>query len=155
MGSPLGSRLVVRLGIRGQLLVGLTLAAAGMLWLSLLSAGDGYLAHVFGPLTLAGLGIGLLFVPMTMAATSDVPLHQAGLASGLINTTRQVGGAVGLAVLATVAGGASSPTAGYDRAFTISAVAMLMGAALALMLPKGPRPQSQSPAAEELSSGTK
>ena len=52
---------------------------------------------------LIGLGIGLSFVPMTLSATAGVPVHEAGLASGLINTTRQVGGALGLAIMATVA----------------------------------------------------
>ena len=88
---------------------------------------------------LAGIGLGLSFVPMTIAATTDVPSQQAGLASGLINTSRQVGGAVGLAVMATVAAGASSPTAGYDRAFWITAAALVVGAALALALPRQTR----------------
>ena len=85
------------------------------MWLTQLSAGDGYLAHVFGPLVLAGIGIGLSFVPMTLAATAGVPTHQAGLASGLINTTRQIGGAVGLAVMATIAAGTSTPTGSTAR----------------------------------------
>jgi sugar phosphate permease len=90
---------------------------------------------VFGPLVVAGIGFGLSFVPMTIAATADVPVHQAGLASGLINTARQIGGAVGLAAMATVAAGASSPTVGYDRAFAVSAAVMVLGATLALALP--------------------
>ena len=93
---------------------------------------------------LAGIGLGMSFVPMTIAATGDVPIHQAGLASGLINTARQVGGAVGLAVMATVAAGASSPTAGYNRAFWICAAAMVTGAALALALPGKPKPEGHA-----------
>jgi predicted MFS family arabinose efflux permease len=151
MGAALvGTRIVTRLGARRQLVIGPLMAAAGLAWLTQLSAGDGYLAHVFGPLVLAGLGLGLSFVPMTIAATADVPIHQAGLASGLINTTRQIGGAVGLAVMATIAAGASSPTAGYDRAFWISAAAMVIGATLALALPGKPKPQRQATSHTEI-----
>jgi sugar phosphate permease len=105
---------------------------------------------VFGALVLAGLGVGLSFVPMTIAATADVPVHQAGLASGLINTTRQLGGAVGLAAMATVAAGASSPTAGYDRAFWISAGAMVIVAVLARALPGRPKPERHVANGEEI-----
>ncbi len=84
------------------------------------------------------------FVPMTIAATADVPPSQAGLASGLINTARQVGGAVGLAVMATVATGASSPTAGYNRAFWMCAAALFIGGALALLLPGRAKPERRA-----------
>jgi EmrB/QacA subfamily drug resistance transporter len=142
-----GTRLVTRIGPRRQLVLGPVLAAGGLVWLTALVPGDGYWAHIFGPLVLAGTGFGLSFVPMTMAATSGVPHTQAGLAAGLINTTRQVGGAVGLAVMATFAGRAATHdlrhgvklaaalTTGYDRAFTIAAGALVVGAVLALALP--------------------
>jgi EmrB/QacA subfamily drug resistance transporter len=143
-GALSAARLVTRLGVRRQLIIGPALAMAGLAWLSQLSAGDGYFAHVFGALVLTGLGMGLSFVPMTIAATADVPIHQAGLASGLINTTRQIGGAVGLAVMATVAAGASSPTAGYDRAFWLTAAVMVVAAALALALPGKAMPERHS-----------
>ena len=139
-GALVGARTVSHLGARGQLVIGALIAAAGLAWLTQLSAGDGYLAHVCGPLILAGLGLGLSFVPMTIAATADLPIHQAGLGSGLINTARQLGGAVGLAVMATIAARAASPVDGYDRAFWISAAAMLIGATLALLLPGQPKP---------------
>jgi EmrB/QacA subfamily drug resistance transporter len=150
-GAIVGTRIVTRLGTRRQLVIGPLLAAAGLAWLSQLSPGDGYFSHVFAPLTLAGIGFGLSFVPMTIAATADVPAHEAGLASGLINTSRQVGGAIGLAVMATVAAGASSPTAGYDRAFSITAVAVAIGAALALLLPGKPAaaPETAAPGESE------
>jgi predicted MFS family arabinose efflux permease len=91
-GSLFGTQLVARIGFRHQLVLGPAVAAAGLLWLGLtLGAGDAYLSHVFGPLILFGIGIGLSFVPMTLAATQGVPPHQAGLASGLINTTRPRG----------------------------------------------------------------
>jgi predicted MFS family arabinose efflux permease len=99
---------------------------------------------------IVGLGMGVSFVPMTIAATADVPRHQAGLASGLINTTRQVGGAVGLAVMAPIAAGASSPTAGYDRAFWTCAAAILIAAVLALALPGQPKPQPRTSSGEQI-----
>ncbi len=153
-GALSAPRLLTRLGVRHQLIIGPVLAAAGLAWLSQLSAGDGYFAHAFGALVLTGVGVGLSFVPMTIAATADVPMHQAGLASGLINTTRQFGGAVGLAVMATIAAGASSPTAGYDRAFWISAAAMVIGATLALALPGKPKRERQIPRGEEIAEPT-
>jgi EmrB/QacA subfamily drug resistance transporter len=148
--SLAGTRLVARIGVRRQLLLGPALAVVGLAWMSQLSAGDGYFAHVFGPLVLTGLGMGLSFVPMTIAATADVPVHQAGLASGLINTTRQMGGAIGLAVMATVAAGASSAAAGYDRAFALSAAAMVVAVALALVLPGKPKPERHITSGEEI-----
>jgi EmrB/QacA subfamily drug resistance transporter len=149
-GALAAPRLVTRVGVRRQLIVGPALAAVGLAWLSQLSAGDGYLAHVFGALLIIGLGVGVSFVPMTIAATADVPMHQAGLASGLINTTRQIGGAVGLAVMATIAAGASSPTAGYDRAFWTCAAAILVAAVLALALPRQPKPRPHATSDEQL-----
>jgi EmrB/QacA subfamily drug resistance transporter len=150
IGALASPRLVPRLGVRRQLIIGPAVAAAGLAWLSQLSAGDNYFAHIFGALVIVGLGIGVSFVPMTIAATADVPIHQAGLASGLINTTRQVGGAVGLAVMATIAAGASSPTAGYDRAFWTCAGAIVMAAVFALALPGRPAPQQHASSGEQL-----
>lgn len=142
-GSLAASRLVARIGARAQLVLGPALSAAGLLWMSFLSFGDGYWAHMFVPLAMFGLGVGTTFVPMTLTATAGVPPAQAGLASGLINTTRQVGGALGLAVLATLAAGvtrgsrsAGHPlpdalTAGYDRAFLVAGLLLIAGAGLA------------------------
>jgi EmrB/QacA subfamily drug resistance transporter len=146
-GALIAARLVARIGARRQLVIGLLLAAAGLAWISSVTAHAGYFAHVFGPVLLVGVGLGLSFVPMTMAATTGVPPQEAGLASGLVNTSRQVGGAVGLAVMATVATGAArghlanasahlvALTNGYDRAFAMAAAALVVGAGLALLLP--------------------
>ena len=101
---------------------------------------------MFLPGLLAGAGFGLSFVPMTIGATAGIPPQQAGLASGLVNTTRQLGGAIGLAVAATVAAAvhaqsaaphavAAALTTGYDRAFAISAAVLAAGALGALLLP--------------------
>jgi EmrB/QacA subfamily drug resistance transporter len=157
VGALIGTRLVARIGARRQLVLGPAIGAAGLFWISRLSVGDSYLPHMFGPLVLVGIGLGLSFVPMTIAATAGVPPHQAGLASALINTTRQMGGAVGLAVMATVAAGAASHhgpgagalatalTHGYDRAFVIAGAALVIGAAAALLLPRS-APESRAAA---------
>jgi EmrB/QacA subfamily drug resistance transporter len=161
VGALVGTRLVATIGPRRQLLIGPLLGAAGLFWLTALTADASYWSHVFGPLVLVGLGLGLSFVPMTIAATSGVPPHQAGLASALINTTRQMGGAVGLAVMATVAASAASHhgssaasvarglTTGYDRAFLIGAIALVIGAGLAQLIPKPAAEAPQLPARSE------
>jgi EmrB/QacA subfamily drug resistance transporter len=144
IGSLNAARLVARIGARRQLVLGPVLSAAGLLWMSSLSFGDGYWGHMFVPLALFGLGIGTTFTPMTLTAVAGVQRAEAGLASGLVNTARQVGGAVGLAVLATLAAGAtrasasrSAPvalTTGYDRAFLVAGLLLLAAAALALLI---------------------
>jgi EmrB/QacA subfamily drug resistance transporter len=143
----LSSRLVARLGVRRQLAIGLVLGAAGLSWMTQLSPGDAYWSSVLLPELLAGTGLGMSFVPMTLAATVGVPPHQAGLASGLLNTTRQVGGAIGLAATAAAASASihahsiaqgdlgAAITTGYDRAFGIGAAVLVVGGLAALMLP--------------------
>lgn len=161
-GALVGTRIVKALGARRQLVLACTMAAVGIFWLLGLHAGDSYFAHLFGPMLLFGFGFGLCFVPMTMAATAGVPMHEAGLASGLINTTRQMGGALGLAVMATAAASATAAhhatgphalgaalTSGYRVAFAIAAGGLVVGALLALLLPKMPAvAPAGAPAAE-------
>ncbi len=157
-GALIGTRLVQVIGAQRQLVLGPGLAAVGLFWLSTLGAGGSYLSHVLGPLVLIGFGLGMSFVPMTLSATAGVPVHEAGLASGLINTTRQVGGALGLAVMATVAtsvatshladhvGMSAALTAGYRSAFLIAGGGLVVGALLALALPKLPAASAAAPA---------
>jgi EmrB/QacA subfamily drug resistance transporter len=161
-GALVGTRIVQVLGPRRQLILGPGLAAAGMLWLTMLKAGDPYLSHVLVPLVLVGIGIGLSFVPMTLAATAGVPVNEAGLASGLINTTRQIGGALGLAIMATAAASATAHlggtahvtgvtlTAGYTRAFAIAGGGLVIGALLALLLPVPQRVPAPVASGEEI-----
>ncbi len=161
-GAVAASRLVARIGARRQLILGPALSAAGLLWMSFLSYGNGYWAHMLAPLAMFGLGIGTTFVPMTLTATAGVPPREAGLAAGLVNTARQVGGAVGLAALATLAASATrnssstvhpvqqALTAGYDRAFLAAGLILLIGAGLALLIPArepAPAPAATSEAA--------
>ena len=100
--SVVASRLVSRIGIRVPLLVGPAAATLALLWMSRLTVSSGY-ADVLGPLLVLGLGMGLTFVPSTLTAVSGVPSGEAGLASALLNTAQQIGGSLGVAVLATVA----------------------------------------------------
>ncbi len=98
------SALTTRVGFKPTLLAGLVLVAAGLLWFSNVRApGGSYLADVLGPSLLAGAGLGLSFVSVTIAAVSGISADESGLASGLINTSQQVGGALGLAILASIA----------------------------------------------------
>lgn len=96
------SRLVGRVGPLPFLLVGPAAIAGGMLWLSQLTVGGGYTAIV-GPMLCVGFGMGTSFVPLTLGAVSGVPSHESGIASALLNTGQQIGGAIGLGLLSTVA----------------------------------------------------
>jgi hypothetical protein len=139
---------VTRLGFKPVLFVGLLFVAGGLLWFSQVPASGGTFAgDVLGPSLLAGIGLGLSFVPVTIAAVTGIRPHEAGLASGLVNTAQQVGGALGLAILATVAnsrtkgilhaGGhdvAFALTKGFERAFLVGTGFAVVGAALTLLL---------------------
>jgi MFS family permease len=127
---------------------GAVAVAGGLLWFSHVPAtGGSFAADVLGPSLLAGVGFGLAFVPVTIAAVTGTKPHEAGLASGLINTTQQIGGALGLAILATVANSrtqslfhagvhssAVALTKGFDRAFLVGAGLAVAGAILAAVL---------------------
>jgi EmrB/QacA subfamily drug resistance transporter len=143
VAAGLTSRYVGRVGIRVPLLVGPLMAAIGMLWISRITVTSTYL-DILGPLVLIALGMGFAFVPLTLTAVSGVKPHEAGLASALLNTMQQVGGALGLAVLATIAIDASNSklkslhstttlandiatTHGYTTAFTVSAGIAFIG----------------------------
>jgi predicted MFS family arabinose efflux permease len=102
-GATVARKLVLRLGVRIVPLIGLTLATAGMIVLTRLPVHGRYAADLLTGLLPLGFGMGLTFVPITLAGTSEVSGEDAGLASGLLNTAQQVGGSIGLAVLATLA----------------------------------------------------
>ncbi|MFK0043951.1 MFS transporter [Streptomyces sp. NPDC090741] len=145
LGSALAPRVSRRFGATATVTAALLTEAAGLLWLSRISADGSYLTDLLGPSVLVGLGLSIAFVQLTALAVDGVPREDAGLAGGLVNTTRQVGGAIGLAALATLAGsvtaGASAGTpplealtAGYRTAFTVSAAVLAATALLALFL---------------------
>ena len=97
------TRLTGRYGAGPVLAAGMALIAVGMLLFARVAPDGGYLSDVLGPALLCSAGIGFSFVPVTIAATNGVERTEAGLASGLVNTSRQMGGSLGLALLATVA----------------------------------------------------
>jgi EmrB/QacA subfamily drug resistance transporter len=130
-GSQASFRIVSRLDARALLVVGGLSAAVGLTWLGRLGPGTNLL-EVIAPASMAMAGGGLMFAPITIAATS-VPLTEGGLAAGLLNTTRQIGGALGLAVLGAVAAAQASDHAGASRAAALSAgyaTAFRVGAAI-------------------------
>jgi predicted MFS family arabinose efflux permease len=144
VGTQLSSRLVGRTGPRLLLIIGPLISAAGLLLLSRLHQHSSYALHLGLPGAITTFGVGMAFVPITLAATGGVDRHEAGLASGLINTTRQIGGSLGLALLLTVvvsrthalqaSGPLAAQTGGYTRAFAISAALMVVAAAIALLV---------------------
>ncbi|MGH3102948.1 MAG: MFS transporter [Gaiellaceae bacterium] len=112
VGAGLSQKLLPALGAREVPLIGLTLAVAGLLLFLRLTPDGTYLVDLLPGIMLASIGMGLTFVPVTLIATSGIPAGDAGLASGLFNTSQQVGGALGLAVLSTIATSRTSDVLG-------------------------------------------
>ncbi len=124
IAATLAPRLVARFGGRATLTTGMLLIALGALLLTRISPSGSWAGDVLVPSVITALGMGLSFVPVTIAAVAGVPPERAGLASGLVNTSRQMGGALGLAVAASLA---TSLTIGYVHRHGVSP---LSGAAL-------------------------
>jgi len=103
IAAGMASPLVARLGLRRVLIAGLTLFAGGLVCLARLPVNGSYIADLLGPSLLIALGMGFAFVPITILAETGVRDREYGLASGLLNTSQQIGGALGLAVLTTIA----------------------------------------------------
>ncbi|HSI52123.1 MAG TPA: DHA2 family efflux MFS transporter permease subunit [Ideonella sp.] len=134
----LSARIVMRFGIRRPIAVGLALAALGLLLFSQAPVAANFWQHVLPPMLLLGLGAGIAFNPVLLAAMSEVGPADSGLASGLVNTAFMMGGALGLAVLASLAAGRSEAAAlaGLDAAAALNAgyqLAFKLGAACALV----------------------
>ena len=140
------ARIVMRFGIRGPLAAGLLIAASGLALFAQAPVGGSFLVHVLPGMVLLGLGAGIAFNPLLLAAMNDVGPQDSGLASGVVNTAFMMGGALGLAVLASVAAarttalqsaGAALPAAlngGYQLAFAAGAVSAAIAATLGLWL---------------------
>jgi hypothetical protein len=128
------------------LLTGLTALGGGILYLTQISVGGSYLADLLPGFLLIALGVGFAFVPISIAALAGVESAEAGLASGLLNTSQQIGGALGIAALSTIAtsraddslaGGATQTAAlvsGFHSAFVAAVIVAGLGIAVALTL---------------------
>ncbi|MGJ7491889.1 DHA2 family efflux MFS transporter permease subunit [Variovorax sp. ZT4R33] len=151
----LSAKLVMRFGIRWPLALGLLIAAVGLACFARAPVGGDFVVHVLPGMLLLGLGAGIAFNPMLLAAMSDVRPEDAGLASGVVNTAFMMGGSLGLAVLASLAAArtgtqlasgapqAVALNAGYQLAFVVGAV---FAAAAALLGAVFLRPAAGAPA---------
>jgi EmrB/QacA subfamily drug resistance transporter len=144
--STVAAQLVTRVGVKPVLAVGMTALTGGLVYFTQVSVGGSYLGDLLPGFLLIAVGIGFSFVPISIAALAGVGASEAGLASGLINTSQQIGGALGIAALSTIAtsktadaiaGGSSLPAAlvdGFGEAFIAGAVVAGLGILAALTL---------------------
>ena len=160
--SALASRLVDRFTPKPVLSVGLLIATGGFILLALVDGHGDYASHVLPAMIIVGTGLGMSFVPITIAATNGVASADSGLASGLLNTTQQVGGSLGLAILSTVStsrttsaldGGSALPVAlthGFKGAFMVAALLCAVGVVLAITLLPGRRREAEDEQVEAM-----
>ncbi len=169
-----GAKLLPRYGPKPLISVGLLIGAGGMVWLTGIGAHSGYAADLLGPLSLVGFGIGLIFAAALSAATAGVPLEDAGIASACASTGQQIGGAIGIALLNSIAAAATvswvgshvhgtpSPEQlglasvhGYITVFWWSAAIFAVGAVVTgLLLRNGPLPAAPDAPADKPSMQT-
>ncbi len=147
VSSALGAILVNRIGVKWLLVAGLLVMSAGLILLARLPDHGSYTTDILPAFIVTALGAGMVFLPMTNAAVSGAKADDAGLASALLNTSQQVGGAVGLALLSTIAtsrtnsvlssnphaGFSHALVAGFERGFVVGAAFAVAAAVLALL----------------------
>jgi EmrB/QacA subfamily drug resistance transporter len=132
--AAISQAFVTRLGVKPVLVAGMTLLTAGLLYFSQVSVGGSYLGDLLPGFLLIGVGMGFSFVPISIAALAGVQGPEAGLASGLINTSQQIGGALGIALLITVA---TTRTEGLLESGTAAPEALTNGFGLAFLVAAG------------------
>jgi hypothetical protein len=144
--SGLAAQTVTRLGVKPALVIGMTALSGGLLFFTQVSPDGSYLADLLPGFLLIAIGLGFSFVPISIAALAGVQPAEAGLASGLLNTSQQIGGALGVAVLTAVAtsvtdnqvaSGTRLPVAltnGFEAAFVVATVVALAGILVGLFL---------------------
>jgi EmrB/QacA subfamily drug resistance transporter len=162
--STFASRAVIRFGAKRLLIIGMLLLTTGLLWFNDITPSGGYLSELLVPSLLVATGIGFAFIPATIAAVTGVESRESGLASGLVNTSRLFGGALGLAILAALATSRTNSelhaaaghvttgtvhaalTSGFHTAFVVAAMFAAVGAVIAVFgLPRtGRRPDVRS-----------
>ncbi len=156
--SGVAAQLVNRVGVKPVLVAGMATLTAGLVYFSQVSVGGSYVADLLPGFLLIAIGLGFSFVPISIAALAGVRESEAGLASGLINTSQQIGGALGVAILSTLAtstandgvsAGDALPVAltdGFQIAFVAGAAIAVMGVLVSLFVVRG---EDLAPAAEE------
>jgi predicted MFS family arabinose efflux permease len=144
--SMVAQTLVTRVGVKPVLVTGMSLLTVGLLYFTQVSADGSYLGDLLPGFLIIAMGMGFAFVPISIAALAGVPAKEAGIASGLINTSQQIGGALGIAVLSSVAvahttdatkAGDAVPqalTSGFQAAFWVGAGVAFAGVVAALAL---------------------
>ncbi|NKS15974.1 DHA2 family efflux MFS transporter permease subunit [Rhodococcus hoagii] len=142
LGALASKTLLSKFGVRRLLAAGGLLMAAGLFWLATISTHSGYVLHILGPTLVWAAGASIVIMPAVSLATTDVDAQHAGLASGLVNTARATGGAVGLAVLATAAAVVTAHSSasdsserlvqGYSVAIMVTAIIAALVAVLAV-----------------------
>ena len=144
--STVAAQLVTRVGVKPVIAAGMAFLTAGLLYFTQVSVGGSYLGDLLPGFLLIAVGLGFSFVPISIAALAGVETSKAGLASGLFNTSQQIGGALGIAALSAVAtsttenavaSGTAVPTAltdGFERAFIWGGIVAALGILVALVL---------------------
>jgi len=144
--ANVAAQAVNRVGVKPALVFGMAMMTIGLVYFTRVSVGGSYWADLFPGFLIIGIGIPFAFIPITIAAVAGTKPEEAGLASGLINTTQQIGGALGIAVLSTVANSttkadvadgvarASALTHGFQNAFWVGATVSAAGVVVALVL---------------------
>jgi EmrB/QacA subfamily drug resistance transporter len=158
--SAVAAQLVTRVGVKPVLVAGMTLLTAGLVFFTQVSVGGSYWSDLLPGFLLIGIGIGFSYVPITIAALAGVEAAEAGLASGLINTSQQIGGALGIAALSTIAtsrtsdavsAGSALPESlvhGFTGAFVAGAIVAGLGILAAVTLIRRDELEQPEPQAE-------
>jgi EmrB/QacA subfamily drug resistance transporter len=153
VSAGVASQLVTKLGFKSVLVAGMALVTVALLWFAQVPVDGSYVSDLLAPMVIAAVGLGFAFVPVTIAAVSNISADDSGLASGLINTSQQVGGALGLAILGTIASSRTTHlleaahgdpsavpnalTEGFQRAFLAGAGFGILGIIATLVLIRG------------------
>jgi predicted small integral membrane protein len=144
--SAVAAQLVTRLGVKPVLVTGMTALAAGLAWFTQVSVDGSYVTDLLPGFLLVGVGLGFSFVPISIAALAGVRMNEMGLASGLINTSQQIGGALGIAALSTIATSTTSDAVasgtaqaqgavdGFSAAFLAGLIVAALGIVASLVL---------------------
>ena len=141
VSAGVASQLVTKVGFKPILVMGMVLIAVALVWFAQVPVDGDYVKNLLGPMIISAIGLGFAFVPVTIGAVSGVSQDDSGLASGLINTAQQVGGALGLSVLVAVASGVTTIdrdladlTDGFQAAFLTGAGIAVLGILAAVFL---------------------